>query len=143
MKQKNIETIRHKQNRSHTNVRLAQAPDRTETYSISPYVVTDSSTIVHIARQLYTYSKNVSLLCFLHKGRASLFLSWQIQPLATTNREKLKSNRQKIKETKLWYSEGLKNRAAMKQSCADKRVSHKNNQRKQEQENNNGKTVKI
>lgn len=39
---------------------------QTKTLSISPYIVTDSSTIVYIARQLYTHSKNVSLLCFLY-----------------------------------------------------------------------------
>lgn len=37
-----------------------------QTYSISPHIVIDSSTIVYIARQLYTHSKNVSLLCFLY-----------------------------------------------------------------------------
>lgn len=39
---------------------------QTRTYSISPYIVSDSSTIVFRARQLYTHSRNVSLLCFLY-----------------------------------------------------------------------------
>lgn len=45
-----------------------------EKNSFSPYTVTDSSPIVYLARQLYTHSKNVSLLCF-HNTKGGLCFS--------------------------------------------------------------------
>ncbi|MEQ2249846.1 hypothetical protein ILYODFUR_033711 [Ilyodon furcidens] len=55
--------------------------------SITSHTVSESPTIVHIARQLYTHSRNVSVLCFsVHKG-SSLLLSLQTDPLDTTNGE--------------------------------------------------------
>lgn len=44
-------------------------------YHVSSYC--DNTTIVYIARQLYTHSKNVSMLCFLYT-KGSLSSPWQI-----------------------------------------------------------------
>lgn len=60
---RNQQSEKRKENKEgNTEVRLPKH----QTYSISPHIVIDSSTIVYIARQLYTHSKNVSLLCFLY-----------------------------------------------------------------------------
>lgn len=60
---------------------------QTNPWSSFSHSLTDSYTIVYIARQLYTHSKNVSLLCFLYTKGDLCFSLGKYSPLATTKRE--------------------------------------------------------
>lgn len=124
-------TFKQVKGRQFVTFKLSQAGLQSESDSSFSATATDNSTIVWIARQLDTRSKNVSLLCFLYTKRC-LFHSYWANTGPSDNQRRETHERKEVE----------RRAAEMKRWQADKRRTHKGSGLKRTQESGSEHEVK-